>query len=384
MRNVSWLLVMLWIVASAWTLACGDDDDDTADDDVAGDDDAADDDATDDDATDDDAADDDTGDDWSFGDITGWVDVDYGEDLVCEGSYCFVACKDSGMWVVDVSDVASPTVVAEFEPPAGQVYNLALDGTALYLANRDDLIKLDVSDPLNPVEEWTFVPTTIGILNAVTLGDGVVYIGGSAGSNGYIEVVGEAKGTPESLGEAQVATGETCYNLGYANDVAYCGGGEGTLISVDVADPEAIAVLDTYFNPGTAGFEPWGQDVKIDGNVLYYSDWGAGLITVDIADPANMVESSVLQTSDGFYGSFLAGPLTIEGTPYAQVVAAANSWGGLALVDATDPAALALIGDLIDTTVDMGSAPHGVWVMGEFAYLADNGEQMLIIVKIAD
>nr|HPM76859.1 hypothetical protein [bacterium] len=163
-----------------------------------------------------------------------------------------------------------------------------------------------------------------------------------------------------------------------------CGGGEGALISVDVSDPTDMSVLNEYFNPGTAGFEPWGQDVKLDGDTLFFSDWGAGLITVDVSDPAAMAELDVLQTADGFYGAYKAGALTIGGTAYTDVWAAADSWGGLVLVDAADPADLQQIGDALDLEVDMGSAPHGVWVMGKYAYVADNGEQMLIIVKIAD
>jgi hypothetical protein len=385
------LLSMLMLGSVIASCSSGDDDDnDTAADDDAADDDAADDDAADDDAADDDVADDDDDDNDDghvFGEITGYVEVDYSEDLLCDGNYCYVAAKDSGVVVVDVSNVDSPTIVGQYNPASGQAYNLVMSAEGfLYVANRDDLLKLDVSDPTDPQLVWSFTPTTIGALNAVAVGDAsLIYIGGSNGSNGYVEAVGEAaKGDPESRGEVQVSSTETCYNLGYANDVAYCGGGEGTLISVDVSNPASMAVLNTYFNPGTAGFEPWGQDVKIDGNVLYYSDWGAGLIAVDITDPAAMAELSVLQTSDGFYGSFNAGGLTILGTPYSKVLAAANSWGGLVLVDAADPAALAQIGDALDLQVDIGSAPHGVWVMGKYAYVADNGEQMLIIVKIND
>lgn len=382
------LFLLLVLVTLSVVVSCGgddDDDNDTADDDAA-DDDAADDDAADDDAADDDAADDDNDDGHNFGDITGYVEIDYAEDVLCDGNYCYLAAKDSGVIVVDVSNVDSPAIVGQYNPASGQVYNLVMDDDGfLYAANRDDLLKLDVSDPTDPQLVWSFVPTTIGTLNTVALGDGgTIYIGGGDGTNGYMEALAETKGDPASLGELQVSTTETCYNLGYANDVAYCGGGDGTLISVDVANPAAMAVLNTYFNAGTAGHEPWGQDVKIDGDVLYYSDWGAGLIAVDITDPSAMAGLSVLQLTDGFYGSFNAGPLTILGTAYTKVLAAAESWGGLVLVDASDPASLTQIGDALDLQVDMGSAPHGVWVMGKYAYVADNGEQMLIIVKIAD
>ncbi|HPQ72097.1 MAG TPA: hypothetical protein PKW95_23450 [bacterium] len=383
------LLVLLLMAAILFSslLACSSDDDDDDDNDAADDDDDDDDDddTGDDDTTDDDDTGDDDDDTYAFGDVTGYVEIDYAEDLACKEGYCFVAAKSKGVYVVDVSNLGAPSIVGQYDPSSGESYNLVLDGDNLYVANRDNMLKIDVSDPANPDLVWEFIPTTIGILNAIARGDdGTLYVGGSFGSNGYLEVVSEAKGDPVSLGEVQVATGETCYNLGVGGDVAYCGGGEGTLISVDVSDPADMSVLNEYYNAGTAGFEPWGQDVKLDGDTLFFSDWGAGLIAVDVSNPAAMAELSVLQTSDGFYGSYKAGALTIGGTAYTDVWAAANSWGGLVLVDAADPADLQQIGDALDIQVDMSDAPHGVWVMGKYAYVADNGEQMLIIVKIAD
>ena len=122
--------------------------------------------------------------------------------------------------------------------------------------------------------------------------------------------------------------------------------------------------------------------MTVDGSTVYYSDWGAGLIAVD----TSLAELSVVQTNDGVYDSAVAGAKTIGGTGYTNVVVAANSQGGLAVFDASDTSDMALIGDPLDVTPEgeMADGPHGVVVMGNYAYVADNMAQGLSIVRIAD
>jgi len=369
----------------------GDDDagdDDTGDDDV-GDDDVGDDDVGDDDSGDDDVGDDDTGDDdtdpYVYGDIPGHVDVIYAEDLACAGDHCYVAAKTNGTVVVDVSDVANPTVVdtiASYD----EAWDVAIDGGSAFIADRNTgLIKVDLSNPAQPTVAWVYASPHVARVDAIATGiGGALYIGGGDGQDGAFEVLTDGAKGPTSEGHTSLA-GEACVSLGCGGTTCFCGGGYGTLSGLDVSNPAVIPAPTTFFDAGKPGHEPWGLGVTVDGGVVYYADWGAGLFAVDASVPGALTALSSVYTADGFYDSAVAGPRTIQGTPYTNVVLGANAQGGLAVIDASDPAAMTLIGGApLDVTVQWSDGPHGVWVMGKYAYLADNMEQTLTIVRIED
>ncbi|HPQ71632.1 MAG TPA: hypothetical protein PKW95_21075 [bacterium] len=382
MKRIFYLMAILILVLSLGAfIACGDDDDDDNDDEADDDDD----DDDDNDTGDDDTGDDDTGDDddtvGAFGEVVGWVEIDYAEDLVCDGNYCYVAGKEQGFHTVDVSDVTAPEIVDTVDT-AGVAWDFALVDGALYVADKSGGVhKYDLTDPAAPEWVWTYTSLDLTMVESVDVIGDMVYIGGGNGNDGFLETLQMAakSDVPTRTGLLSI-TGEAIVSLACMTGFCFGGGGDGTLFKIAVDEKADPTVEDSYFNAGTAGHEPWGLGVTIHDDTVYFSDWGAGLIALE----TDLTEVAVVQTGDGVYDSAYAGAKTIMGTAYTDVFAAANSQGGLALFDAS--AGLMLIGDPLDVVPpgEMADGPHGVVVMGNYAYLADNMAQGLSIVRIND
>jgi hypothetical protein len=374
MRGIHWLL---WLVVLAALAGCGngDDDDDgrRADDDNDDTSPGADD--------DDDDNDDDNDDTVPFGEVTGFVEIPLAEDLVCRDTYCYLAARETGVAVVDVSERDAPAWVATYDTPV-KVWNVLLgEDDTLYVADDEGgVIKLDITDPTAPAELWTYTSTYVVAVIDLALGD-YLYLAGAAGSDGRFEIYEETKEGPTPKGVWQ-ANGEPLTAVGCVGTTCYAGGEAGHLWRLDCEEPTAPSVWAPYYNEGTPGHEPWGLGVTLYNYVVYFSDWAAGLAALD----AELAELYFLSSSDGIYDSAPAGALTIAGTPYDEVLVAANSQGGLWLLDIHDPAAVALIGDPLDVTPpgEIVDGPSGVAVLGTYAYLADKVAEGLTIVKIAD
>ena len=396
-----WFVVALMValvVSLGLTIACGDDDDDDATDDDATDDDATDDDAADDDATDDDATDDDATDDDAtddddtvdeqFGEIIGYTEIEYAEDLVCQGDYCYVCAKETGLVTVDVSDRANPTIIVTNDT-VGKAWNAVFGGyNGLFVADQQGgLVRFAVGDPAEPAEIWTYTSANATTINEVAvLPDNTIYIGGGDGLDGWFEVLSDPTGSGPSVTGSLAITGEACVSLVCEGADCFCGGGEGNLYYIDATNPADPQNAGSFFDPGTAEHEPWGLGLTLEASTLYYSDWGAGIFALDAGGLPALTELSHVATGDGVYDSAVAGKKTIDAMIYDFVLAVANSQGGLALIDANDLTNMTLIGEPLDVTApgEMADGPHGVVVMGNHAYLADNMQQGLVIVRITE
>ena len=66
--------------------------------------------------------------------------------MAVEGNYAYLACREAGAHVLDISDPANPQEVAWYET-SGAVYHVAVKGNEMYLSgNRDGLyvVRLDL------------------------------------------------------------------------------------------------------------------------------------------------------------------------------------------------------------------------------------------------
>ncbi|MEZ4389025.1 MAG: FlgD immunoglobulin-like domain containing protein [Candidatus Krumholzibacteriia bacterium] len=225
------------------------------------------------------------------------------------GDLTFVGGED--LDIFDHSDPAAPVLLGSF-PFTGSTSRLRTDGRYVYLttagAGGARLLVIDAADPAAP-SLATFVPVE-GFVSGVCVGDGVVYLG----------------------------------------DFFY-----GGLYTVDVGDPTRARVVDTDVT------RPYALQLARAGSHLLVGTgaFGDGAIQVfDIAtpqDPSLVAELPV--DARGINGLRVQGALA-----YATLHQGGE--GLLAVIDASDPTALAILG-----TLRLPDELHDVVVDGDVAYV---------------
>lgn len=183
------------------------------------------------------------------------------EGLAADGSTLYVAARDAGLVVLDVSDPEQPVVLAEV---AGLAATWEIVGPIegyLYAADSSlGVVPIDVSDPQRPVM-GTPVPVE-GLLHLAVEGD---FLYGAAGSSGLVVLDRADPAAPVVV--ASASTG------GSAVSVAVSAG------LVHVADHESISSFDVS-NPreplplGRELAAEFALAVAADGDEVWVGDWG--------------------------------------------------------------------------------------------------------------
>ncbi len=218
---------------------------------------------------------------------TGTLNTDGNEvGITVDGNHAYIAARFQGLYVIDVSDPASPSEVGSYNTP-GQARKVVKDGDYCYVADfGGGLVIIDVTDPSDPsLEGWY---NTSGRSNGIA-----VY-------------------------------GDYCY---VADGV--CG-----LHVFNIDDPTDPLRLDTLDTNGAA------QDVVVssDGNTAYVADSLNGLVVVDVSDPGDIALAGSLET-DGI-------ALAIAISDDDEYVYIADATNGLRIIDVTTPAAPSEVGAL--------------------------------------
>ncbi len=150
-------------------------------------------------------------------------------------------------------------------------------------------------------------------------------------------------------------------------DYAYVANGSSGLRIIDISDRTNPIEVGYYYADGFA------YSVYVSGNYAYLADGGNGLRIIDVSDPTNPTEVGYYDTESSARDVFLAGD-------YAYVVDAywddsTNTYKGhLRIVDVSDPENPTEVGycDVEDDAKD-------VYVVGTYAYVADDGEGLCTI-----
>ena len=201
---------------------------------------------------------------------------------------------DAGL-VIDVADAAHPALAASFDLPLGiAAHTAAFDGANAYFAQEDYGLAAFDASTLTPVGQFR-----------ADLGD-----------------------TPQERDFEDIAVdGTRAYLAAW---------GYGVII-VDIADPAHPVELGRFDFPFASAIEAH------DGRVYVSSTTNGGVFAVyDVADAAHPQLLSAIQTSQTY-------DLTVRGN-YAYLVDGADFGdGGLRIVDVSNPAALAVVGqDAVD------------------------------------
>ena len=254
-------------------------------------------------------------DDWELTiELVGSYDTDdYISDVTISGNYAYVADRDE-LVILNIEDPSNPILVGNYTTD-GSAFGVAISGNYVYVADYDEgLVILNIEDPANP-----------------TL----------AGSND---------------------TDGTAYGVTISGNYAYVADMDNGLVILNIEDPTNPTLEGSYDTNGSA------RVVAISGNYVYVADYDEGLVILNIEDPANPTLVGSYDTDGPAQGVAVLG----------NYVYVADSSNGLVILNIEDPANPTLAG-----SYDTDGSAQGVAVLGNYAYVADdyNG---LVIINIED
>ncbi len=155
-----------------------------------------------------------------------------------------------------------------------------------------------------------------------------------------------------------VGVGSSCYDVVVVGDCAYATAGAAGLVIVDISNPASMSVVKTVDTPGQA------SGIAVSGSYAYVTDNMLGLRVIDISDPAS---ASVV----GNLAMSWAGKSIAVSGPYAYVSA---RLAGMQIVDVSDPTAPHAHG-----SYNPGHEVMAVGVSGTLALVADSGQELMIV-----
>lgn len=161
--------------------------------------------------------------------------------------------------------------------------------------------------------------------------------------------------TPSTLSETVIPG--YANNVDVAQDYAYVAAGSAGLVILNINDPANPVIVATLDTPGNA------NDVRVVGSTAYVADGSSGLQIIDVSTPSSpSILSSVNTTGE-------ANDVVVKDTR-AYV---ADGEAGLRIIDVSDPSAPTTLG-----AVDTPGTAWGVAVSGDFAVVADRDSVLII------
>ena len=235
---------------------------------------------------------------------------DGGLDIRVAGNYAYLAVGTSGLQVIDVSNTAAPQLTGS---RGCCTFSVDHFGNYAYSTTGGTINVIDVSNPASPSSVGSTTP-----------------VGNSA-------------------------------TVSFSGTHAYVADNNGLLHSVNVSNPMAPVVVDSYnfrtSPPNDAASNP--DSVHVIGNYAYVADLnGHNLLVVDISNPASM---SLAGSLDPAGGSLKRGVYVVGTTAYMTDSAGAN----LRVIDVSNPAAPVQLG----SANPAGSLRRRVFASGSYAFV---------------
>ena len=316
-------------------------------------------------------------------------------DLLVEGDLAYIADSYSHtIRVIDISDLNTPTVVANLTSFTASIVEIALSGRWLYLIldralDSGEVGLFDIANPTQPIHigcktasritgfdvvgNMAYVTCRDHVLEVFCISDSVEpTVMGSSGNGGRgITISGNnvyAAGgdlviSDVSDPESPVFVGSYWDDSDFRDvciegDVAYLADAYGVLHTVDITDPTNPTGLGKDTTPGFA------VDVCVVGDFAYVADLYTGVQVYNVTDPKHPTWIRTIATTDVTNGVFAS-------DRYLYV---AEGDGGLRIFDTSNPADPAFLGDL-----DTPGHSRNVFVDGRYAFVADEAAGLQIV-----
>lgn len=208
----------------------------------------------------------------------GYVETpDYAENVLVKGDYAYVADRESGVQIIDVSRPRSPQVVAFVDTSYRALDVVVSDnGQTLFIGDQRSLYSIDISTPSTP--------TIIQWVNDDRFGGESLYLEGSrlyiAGHNGLAVVDVTDPAAMSLIGEHDLGGILSVDDMDVVGGIVYLA--NGGLKILDASAPSNITLL------GSMDTEANGLFVVND--VAFIAAGEDGVRAINVADPASLIE----------------------------------------------------------------------------------------------
>ncbi len=288
--------------------------------------------------------------------------------VALSGDYAFVADREAGLRVVDISDPEHPQSVGVYKTPS-EARDVVVSGDPsadsenayAYVADKyGGLRVLDVSTPTEPQYVGSY--KSLEVATGVAISGTRVFVADQA-SLSAIDV--SDRTSPSRDAWAHGLTDAKAVAI--AGSYAYVAGDDNGLWVVDISNlTEELDVTGRY----TATYRAW--DVAVSGDpsagsgqaYVYVADGGAGLTILDVSDPSDPQFAASYDTPGYARG------VTISGT----LAYVADARGGLQVVDVSDP-----LNPELEASIDHRGRALDLAVAGDYAYVAARGKGLRVI-----
>jgi len=341
-------------------------------------------------------------------------------DVYVSGNYAYVAAGQAGLQIIDISDPTSPIFAGSFVTLGSTIKNISVSGVEdnitgsvdgvylvgnyIYLVGQPGLLVIDVSDPMSPTLVGSHDIQSVASFNTygyygyyapifnVYVANNYAYVSDTEEllmidvSNPVTTAV---SGRIQTLGEA--------VSVHVSGDYAYVNALSSEeihvfldLSAINIVEPKNMEITselsDSFFISYIAG--PNYSDLYVADNYLYQPfDSPPELRIIDISDPASpiLTGSFVFEIAPDTFSQYTVGNVYVSGS-YAYVSLIKGAWEGpysawLWIIDISDPKAPTKTSSIRVPNKLRGT--HGVYVAGNFAYLA-SGESGLLVVDVKD
>jgi len=250
-------------------------------------------------------------------------------DIMFDGNYGYIASKEYGVTVIDVSSPGAPTIAGTFDTD-GVVRKVSfgsinMSGTQIghiFAAETSLLSAVNVSDPTNM--------SVSGVVSVPAAAHGLCYSSTLNGNTAYlayryhvraIDITNPSAMT--ELGSISVADTGMVKKVVYKDNIVFAGTRYAGLRPIDFTDPANPVYLTTILTDRT-------NDVAISGNYVYAAtaNNGIGIVNVTTANAAILVGYVPESMVNGRYG---------EGVAAYGNVMVQSTWGALYFYDISSP-----------------------------------------------
>ena len=308
----------------------------------------------------------------------------FADGVAVAGSYAYVAAGRYGFRVVDLADPRRPKEVGAFDTQnSATTVSVSVSGSFAYMSTFGWHV-LDISDPAHPLGDSSYGGgPEVGMPRDQLVHGDTLYVANEwgfalldvsqPGSLCLLSFLDFSGGRGPGTAGLPTATG-----VAVSGDVAYVAAEEGGLWTFDVSNPRNPTLLSVFDEPVTPELEEKGKveevvmaDVAVAGNLVYIADHEF-LRIVDVTDPRSPkgLGSYRLPTEVSGWGPSLA----VAGS----TVYVADGAAGLVAVDVSDPANPSLAGNLL-----LPGFASGVAVDDKYVYVAAEEGGLFIVQATA-
>ena len=252
------------------------------------------------------------------------------------------------LWVVDVSDAASPQILGSASLLSDYIGCVAMSGEFAYVGWNGDFSRVlrvaDISDPTQPhFVGGVLINNPNTNIHGVAPADGYAFV--AAGQGGIVAVDVTNPSSPVVVGH--LAPPASALDIAASGPYLYVADTYAGLVVVDRGNPSALQIVSSLDTPGASS----GLAVRYG---FAYLVGSLGLDVIDLSDPLSPQVTGRLADIGPCESVALRGD-------YAYVT---SSTSGLHVIDVGDPALPRRIGgaNAIQTPYDVATSAAGVWL----------------------